>query len=207
MIAAVMRQFKKPSGWVGKRLVGPFLNVFHAPLHELYLDTIDVQTENKILEIGFGTGRLLARMAALAKRAVVSGVDYSEDMLQEAQRRNRDLIAQNRMELRLGDLARLDYPDACFDTVCTANTVYYWPDPVNNVREMARVLRPGGKLVVAFRTTAFARFRHAQLGFTWYSVTQVKAILAEAGLVHIESRQRPLIRPPCCVVVARKAVA
>jgi len=146
-------------------------------------------------------------MAESAPRGVVCGVDYSKDMLLEARRLNRELIAQNRMELRLGDLARLDYPDASFNTGCTANTVYYWPAPLSNVREMARVLRPGGTLVVAFRTTALAPYRHAPLGFRWYSAAQVAAVLAEAGLIEIERRQRPLVLPRCCVVIAKKAVA
>jgi ubiquinone/menaquinone biosynthesis C-methylase UbiE len=103
-----------------------------------------------VLEIGFGHGRTIERLAKTVNRGRVCGVDVSESMLNVAIRRNRRAIDEGRMELRRGDCASLPFDDASFDGALSVHTLYFWSDPAACLRETRRVLRPGARLVLGF---------------------------------------------------------
>ena len=90
----------------------------------------------RLLDVGCGTGHQLARWTASGYE--VAGVDGSEAMLAEARQNNPDV------ELRQTDVQQLPFPDASFDRVTSIEVLRYLPDPTASIREMARVLRPGG---------------------------------------------------------------
>jgi ubiquinone/menaquinone biosynthesis C-methylase UbiE len=72
-------------------------------------------------------------------------------MLAVAARRNANLLAKHRLSLHLGDGTTLPAPDHSVDAVLAVHTIYFWPDAAATLTEAARVLRPGGRLVLAFR--------------------------------------------------------
>jgi len=99
-----------------------------------------------VLEVGTGTGPTLRLLADNAKITSFTGVDLSNGMLDVA----RD-VAQGvpfPVELRRMDGGRLDFPDATFDTVTTSLMLCTVPDPDLTLREMARVCKPGGRIVL-----------------------------------------------------------
>ncbi len=97
------------------------------------------------LDVGCGIGGNLAEMARLMPDgAQVSGLDASETMIAEAQRRTASL--GTRVSLRVGDAADLPYPDQMFGACRAATILQHVPDPARVVREMARVIRPGGRV-------------------------------------------------------------
>ncbi len=101
------------------------------------------QARGETLEIGIGTGRNLPYYPAEVR---LTGIDVSPAMLELARERARQL---NRpVELRAGDAQALDFPDASFDTVVSTLSLCTIPDPAQAVREAARVLRPGGRLIL-----------------------------------------------------------
>src|SRR5262249_35285171 len=81
----------------------------------------------------------------------VAGVDVSESMVQQARSRHADAIAAGRLEIRQGDATSLPYEDATFDKACGAHVIYFWPDQERTVRELRRVLRPGGMLALGYQ--------------------------------------------------------
>ena len=101
------------------------------------------QASGRVLEVAVGTGRNLARYPADAH---LTGVELSPGMLAQAQARAEAL--HRSVDLRLGDAQHLSFPDASFDTVVATLTLCSIPDDQAAVREMARVLRPGGRLVL-----------------------------------------------------------
>lgn len=111
--------------------------------HDL-LDEMEVEfcarwvRDRSVLEVGCGTGLLLRRFAALAGEAV--GVDLSPGMLAHARARGLTVVE--------GDAAALPFPDARFDVAVSFKTLPHVPDLRRALAEMARVVRPGGLLVV-----------------------------------------------------------
>jgi SAM-dependent methyltransferase len=142
------RQAARPRGAAG-RLLARIWVTETAAVNDVATDLLAPRPGLSVLEIGFGPGRTLGRLAAAG--AQVTGVEISPAMLAAAARRNADPVATGRMHLHLGDGTTLPAPDDSIDAVLAVHTLYFWPDPAATLTEAARVLRPGGRLVLAFR--------------------------------------------------------
>lgn len=119
------------------------------------LDLLAAEPEHRVLELGCGSGRLLFRLAARARRGHAVGIDPSELMLRHARHRNRSWIAAGRAEVAQGwsrDLSQ--FPERAFDRVLGVHVVCFWRDPARDLAEIRRVLRPGGTLLLGFRPVA-----------------------------------------------------
>ncbi|WP_194743568.1 ArsR/SmtB family transcription factor [Thermaurantiacus tibetensis] len=135
----------------------------------------------RLLDIGTGTGRMLELLAPLAASA--TGVDRSPEMLRIARTRL-DVAGLSGVEIRQADMAALPFPEGAFDTVVIHQVLHFSEDPAAAVREAARVLAPGGKLLVAdyaphAEEELRSRYRHARLGF---ACEAVERLFADAGL-------------------------
>jgi phosphatidylethanolamine/phosphatidyl-N-methylethanolamine N-methyltransferase len=112
----------------------------------------------RILEVGVGTGISLPDYAG-ANRLV--GVDLSEPMLRKAQARVAELGLRNVEGLAVMDAERLAFPDGSFDVVVAQYVITTVPDPEATLDEFARVLKPGGEIVLVSRIGAEAGLRRA----------------------------------------------
>ena len=93
-------------------------------------------------------------MALLLERGYrVLGVDSSKTMVRQAVRRNRAASTEGRAVLRHGDGVTIPFPDGVADAALSVHTVYFMPDLAATLTDLARVLRPGGLLVIACRTS------------------------------------------------------
>jgi ubiquinone/menaquinone biosynthesis C-methylase UbiE len=79
---------------------------------------------------------------------MVYAVDYAEGSIAVSRAKNAQLIEAGRVKIRQASVSDLPFPEDKFDLVTAVETQYYWPDLMNDMREILRVLRPGGKLVV-----------------------------------------------------------
>jgi ubiquinone/menaquinone biosynthesis C-methylase UbiE len=104
-----------------------------------------------VLEIGFGTGQLVRFLNEEGTHRYVAGVDPSPLMLKTARKRNRRPVERGEVDLRLGDASSLPWRDACFDSVAAVHSFQFWNDPLHDLREVRRVLRPGGQLLLILR--------------------------------------------------------
>ncbi len=85
--------------------------------------------------------------------------------------------------LHLADAAALPFPDASFDIVLSVNTIYFWPDPAKVLAEMSRILKPGGRVVLGYRSRFYlAAAPVSWFGFRLYADRRVARLLGEAGL-------------------------
>ena len=136
---------------------------------------------NALLDLGTGTGRMIELLAPLSRRAV--GIDGSHAMLNVARTRIEQSGLRN-VQLRQGDLYALPVERDGYDLVIIHQVLHYLEDPSRALREAARVMRPGGRLVVvdfaphgdeSLRTT----HAHRRLGFMR---TDVEGFMRDAGL-------------------------
>jgi phosphatidylethanolamine/phosphatidyl-N-methylethanolamine N-methyltransferase len=111
----------------------------------------------RILEIGVGTGLTLP---GYSSRNRIIGIDLSEAMLRKARRRVADLSLQNVEKLELMDAEHLSFPDGSFDVVVANHVISTVPNPEAALDECARMLRPGGEMILLSRIGADAGLRH-----------------------------------------------
>lgn len=120
------------------------------------MDALGIDPSDRILDLGCGHGRGLTELAGRASTVHVVGADSSELMVEIAAQRNRALIKADRVKIVLASVERLPFPDDFFDKVLCVHVLYFWKDLDASMREIARVLKPGGRLGLLFRTSADA---------------------------------------------------
>ena len=120
------------------------------------IEALDIERRDHIVDVGCGHGRGFATLAALAPDGVVAGADPSPLMVEIALRRNRKLMRTQRIEVIVARADALPFPDAAFDKAMCVHVVYFWADLDAPLREIARVLKPGGRLAMVLRTNADA---------------------------------------------------
>ncbi len=120
------------------------------------IEALGIAPGNHVLDIGCGHGASLAAIAARAPKGRVVGVDPSPLMVDMAVRRNRRLVRRGRARVVVAGAETLPCPDVVFDRALCVHVVYFWTDLDACLREIARVLKPGGRLALLFRTDADA---------------------------------------------------
>ena len=164
--------------------MGRVLNRSTSAHNLLVLDQLAVQPTDRVLEIGFGGGALLAKIVEKAFEGFVAGVELSEAMVANAKVRFRAELTAGRLEIQQGRVESLPYPNAHFNKACTVNTVNFWPDLARCFAELSRVIRPGGQLILGY--PADQAIRDAELeqrGFLAYSTDELKTGLVAQGFV------------------------
>ena len=105
-----------------------------------------------ILDVGCGGGRTVQKLASLAPEGTVIGLDYSPASVAVSRETNAKEIEAGRVRIEQGSVAALPFPDGAFDIVTAVETHYYWPDLEANLREILRVLKPGGTVALIAET-------------------------------------------------------
>lgn len=183
---ALALQARKPSGWLGRNILKPIFVTGNAALNKFVFDLLAVQSRDQLLEIGFGPGVLIKLVCEQEPTCRVIGLDFSPEMLKEAYSLNEKFIKRCQLTLVKGRSDALPFEAEGFDTVFCANTLYFWQPPEPHINEIFRVLKPGGKFVMGFRTgeQIDAMNLHATI-FERYTPERVSLLLATAGFMKV----------------------
>ncbi|HEV8061332.1 MAG TPA: class I SAM-dependent methyltransferase [Gemmataceae bacterium] len=190
----------------------PLQTIFFRPAHRMLLAALN-PGENKILDIGCGTGSFAARLLESRPQASVCGLDLSAGMLTQCHRRLH--AAEGRLQLVRGDSQRLPFADNTFDALTCSHSFHHYPRQDLVAAEMHRVLRPGGRLFIVDgdRDRLWGRLVYdvvvvAMEGAVKHlSRAAFRALYAHAGFVNVQQqRQRGLLPFMMTVGEAKKAL-
>lgn len=150
-------QLRHPSGGLGT-LLGHLMRRINADPNRLTITALAPRAGDTVLELGFGPGHgVELALAAVGPGGTVHGIDQSAAMAAQARRRNRAAVAAGRAHLHLGRFDSLPLPAATIDKVLAVNVAYFWDDASTVLREVRRVLRPGGVLALYVTDAATMR--------------------------------------------------
>jgi ubiquinone/menaquinone biosynthesis C-methylase UbiE len=152
VIQRLRAQFGRPTGLPG-RMAGWLMahRSSNRRRNAWAVSLLDVQRDDRVLEIGFGPGIAIRELARLAAEGHVCGLDHSEVMLRQAARRNAAAVRRGQVDLRLGRVENLPALETPFDKILAVNALQFWDQPVGPLRELRRLLRSGGQIAIAFQ--------------------------------------------------------
>ena len=181
--SAQAQQLGQPEGEVGID-IGLRMNRTNRAGNAAALDRLGLAPGQSVLEIGPGNGRLLPDLLARAEGLRYLGIDVSPTMVAEARAFNADRIAAGVAAFELAEAAAIPVADSRFDRALAVNVIYFWPDPVRQLREIRRVLAPGGRLVTASTTPETAAdmpAMRAEFGIVTRTAEDLSALHRAAG--------------------------
>jgi ubiquinone/menaquinone biosynthesis C-methylase UbiE len=142
--------FAHPRGLLGQ-LGGVIMACSTRLRNQWTLSLLTIQPSEQILEVGFGPGTLIEEMATKITKGRIVGIDMSPLMLEQASKRNAVAIREGRVSLQYGSALALPFADGTFDKALSANSIHIWSDQLAGIKEMRRVLKPGGELVIVLQ--------------------------------------------------------
>ena len=169
----LLRTGKGPmDGWIARGydrgVQAALKEVFPALVSDLLGDLAGAR---RVLDAGCGPGQFTILVAERLPAAEVWGIDLAPTMIELARSHAAESPARERVHFEIADVAKLPFPDAEFDTVLSSGSIKHWPDPEAGLRELHRVLAPGGRAFIGeMNRTAppDAVARHRQLIRHWF---------------------------------------
>ena len=181
---------RNPKGELGGKLIER-MNVNHEGLAQWSLSHIIISKDDKILDIGCGGGVNVYRFLQITDK-MEYGLDYSKVACEKSRLLNEDAICEGRCEIIQGSVSEMPFGDDTFDIVTAFETVYFWPDFLNDLKEVKRILKDDGMIFIA--NEALPKEDDARqkelielLDMNIYSQNQLEEYLHKAGYRNIIS--------------------
>ncbi|MGA9796365.1 MAG: class I SAM-dependent methyltransferase [Rhizomicrobium sp.] len=196
LVIYLARQVRRPSRWTGQ-FFAQLMNLSHSGLANWGLQHVTIGPRFSILDVGCGGGRTIRKLAALAPEGTIHGIDYGNGSVAAARMTNAALIAAGRVAIEYGSVSALPFADDSFDLVTASETTYYWPDLVNDMRGVRRVLKPGGTFLIileSYRTGAFDWLQRPimrALGSAPLGMDDYRDRLTQAGFSDVQVFEKP----------------
>lgn len=168
----IAKQLRKPGGILAGKVANQ-MNKINGFLYDFTLDTMQLKDNESVLEIGFGNGKFFDKLFSSANNLVISGLDFSPEMVKEATANNPSATNSGKLDLRFGSSDNIPFPDNSFDKVFCVNVIYFWEQPADHLKEIYRVLKPGGKFYTSIRTKeTMAQIPFTNYGFNMYELEE-----------------------------------
>ena len=187
-------QARRPKGLFGRMIMSIVFDQGNAFLNSFVNELMSVQIDDRIIEIGFGTGKLIYKMAQQIEKGLIEGVDFSKTMASIAKKRNKKNIAKGKVKIVEGNFDEMPYKKDSFTKACSVNTLYFWSKPEHTAKKIAEILKPEGRLILAFEDIEQLKQRKLDKNvFHLYTKDEVRNLLINAGFsnkVSIQSRKK-----------------
>jgi len=191
-------QCQRPAGLLG-RFVLWNMNSRHSKVTDWGLSHISIDERDTVLDAGCGGGRTVNKLAAMASQGKVYGVDFSGASVAFARRINKEWIDTGRVEIREASVSQLPFSADVFNVVTAVETHFWWPDLPSDMREVLRVLKPGGVLMIiaevykgASTVTAKLAEKYALLsGMKLLTANEHRELFTNAGYSEVKIIEEP----------------
>lgn len=186
MLKKFLSNCKKPTGKFGRMIVSA-MNKGHAPLALWAFAVCPLKDGESVLDIGCGGGGNLVRILERCPKSRADGIDYSEESVACSRKATKKYT--DRCSILCGDAMQLPYRDESYDRAVSFESIYFWPDPVRGLKEMLRVLKKGGKAILASEMTDPEKGKFwAQRceGMTIYPAEELGSFMEKAGFSDIK---------------------
>ena len=163
------------------------MNKGHAPLALWAFEVCPLKDGESVLDVGCGGGGNLVRIFERCPKSRADGVDYSEESVACSRKVTKKYA--DRCSILCEDAMRLPYQDETYDRVVSFESIYFWPDPVRGLKEIYRVLKKGGKVMIASEMTdpEKGKFWAKRCeGMTIYTAEELAALMGKAGFSDIK---------------------
>ncbi len=141
-------QVRKPKGKFGKIVAKSMNKGPHAKMGIWGLNNISINIDAIILDIGCGGGGNIDRLVKIAVDGKVYGIDYSETSIHISRRVNKENIEKGLVEIQLTSVSNLPFSKNTFDLVTAFESYYFWPDLINDLKGIYKILKVGGTLAL-----------------------------------------------------------
>ena len=201
LLKSFFSQCARPEGFLGRMMLR-FMNFGHALLTNWGLGLIEMHDSWTMLDIGCGGGATLKRLLKRSEGAKVYGIDISEESVAKARRVNAKVL-DKQVFVTQGSAEKLQYEDGKFDLVTAVETVYFWPNLPDCLKEVKRVLKPGGRFAIMVEVIENdSMWTDIVKGMTAYSPEQLKKLLDDAGFIQTEIHRK---KPSYATILGVKA--
>lgn len=139
----------KPAGFWGKLMIRS-MNKGHHALTDWALGYAKIESGCRALDVGCGGGRTVQKLCDRVGSGKVYGIDYSELCVKKASKLNHKSILCGKADIRQASVSSLPFESGSFDLVTAVETYYFWPDKLGDLKEVLRVMRSGGRLLLVF---------------------------------------------------------
>ena len=179
-------QLRNPTGEGGKE-VAVLMNEGNIEMTKAAIKALNLKFGQTVLELGHGNADHLPLVLNEAEFLNYFGLDISETMKAEAERINKKWIDKRSAFFSLYDGSNIPFKNKTFDAIMTVNTIYFWENPVHLLKELIRVLKPGGRLSVAFGKKSFMQnLPFVKYDFQLYSDEDFKELALKTDFNEIE---------------------
>jgi len=190
----IAKQLRKPEGILAGK-VGNKMNKTNGFLYDFTIQETQLKDHESILEIGFGNGKFFDKIFSTAQGLKISGLDYSPEMVKAATANNPTSLSIGKLILRSGSSDKIPFADESFDKVFCINVIYFWDKPAAHLKEIYRVLKPGGRFYTAIRTQeSITQMPFAKYGFNIYAEDEWISLL-ETNLLHFVHSEKTQNEP------------
>lgn len=178
---------RNPQGELGEKLLD-WMTINHESLSRWGISHLDIEKDDLILDIGCGSGVNVERFLEFSEK--VYGIDYSKLAVEKSIRLNQKAIDEGRCEIIQSSVSNLPFEDNSFDILTAFETVYFWPDIVDDLKEARRVLKDDGILLICNEAVPKPDDERQRelvelLGMNIYSEDQFYEYLREAGFSEV----------------------